>query len=144
MGVEENKAIVRRFIAEAFNEGNPEVFPALIARDYVMHVAGAQELHGPEAMRGFVTDFRTAFPDLHSTIEDQVAEGDQVATRFTSRGTQRGALNGMPPTGKAVTLTGTVIDRIVNGQYAETWFQADMLGMLQQLGVIPALEQASV
>jgi steroid delta-isomerase-like uncharacterized protein len=144
MGAEGNKAIVRRFITEAFNEGNSTVFAALNASSYVMHVAGAQELHGPAAMKDFVTGFRAAFPDLHSTVEDQVAEGDKVVTRWTSRGTHRGAFNGIPPTGKPITLTGIVIDRIANGQYAETWFQADMLGMLQQLGVIPAPEQATV
>jgi steroid delta-isomerase-like uncharacterized protein len=142
MGTEENKAIVRRFIKEAFNEGNPAVFDELNAGNYVMHVAGTPDLDGPDDMKHFVTSFRTAFPDLNSTIEDQIAEGDTVVTRWTSRGTHQGEFQGIPPTGKHVTLTGVVIDRIAHGKLAETWFHADTLGMMQQLGVIPAPEQA--
>lgn len=112
-----------------------------MASDYVLHFA--PEVRGPEGMKQFVTMYRTAFPDYACTIADQIAEGDKVVTRWTVRGTQRGELMGIPATGKQVTLPGVVIDRLANGQLAETWFQADVLGMLQQLGVVQAAAAAA-
>ncbi len=136
MGANENKAVVRRFIGQAFNAGDLAVIDELVASDYVLHFA--PEVRGPKGMKHFVTMYRTAFPDYACTVEDQIVEGDKVVTRWTVRGTQRGELMGIPPTGKQVTLPGVVIDRLANGQLAETWFQADVLGMLQQLGVVQA------
>lgn len=141
MGTQENKATVRSFIEETFNKGNLSAADQLIAEDYLVHGAGT-EVRGREGMKGFVTAFRTAFPDYHCAIEDQIAEGDRVATRWTVRGTQSGELMGVPPTGKRVTLPGIVIDRLADGRLVETWHQADVLGMLQQLGVVPTPEQA--
>jgi steroid delta-isomerase-like uncharacterized protein len=136
MGATENKAVVRRFIGQAFNEGDLAVIDELVARDYVLHLA--PEVRGPEGMRHFVTMYRTAFPDYTCTVDDQIAEADKVVTRWTVRGTQQGELMGIPPTGKQATLPGVVVDRIANGQLVETWLQADVLGMLQQLGVVQA------
>jgi steroid delta-isomerase-like uncharacterized protein len=132
----DNKATVRRFIGQAFNAGDLAVVDALVATDYVLHFT--PEVRGPLGMKQFITEYRTAFPDYACTIEDQVAEGDKVVTRWTVRGTQQGELMGIPPTGKQVTLPGVVIDRVSNGQLVETWIQADVLGMLQQLGVFQA------
>jgi steroid delta-isomerase-like uncharacterized protein len=133
----EHKAVVRRFIGQVFNAGDLAVIDELVARDYVLHAA--PEVRGPEGMQHFVTMYRTAFPDYACTVDDQIAEGDKVVTRWTARGTQQGELMGIPPTGKQVTLPGVVIDRIAaNGQLVETWLQADVLGMLQQLGVVQA------
>jgi steroid delta-isomerase-like uncharacterized protein len=140
MGPDDNKAIVRRFIEQAFNAGNLAVVDELVAGDYVNHLA-SNEVRGPEGMKQFVTTYRTAFPDYACTIDDQIAEGDKVVTRWTVRGTQRGELMGIPPTGKRITLPGVVIDRIANGKLAETWLHADVLEMMQQLGVIPEPEQ---
>ena len=137
----EHKAVVRRFIGQAFNAGDLAIIDELVARDYVLHVA--PEVRGPEGMKHFVTMYRTAFPDYACTIDDQIAEGDKVVTRWTARGTQQGELMGIPPSGKQVTLPGVVIDRIADGQLVETWLQADVLGMLQQLGVIPATAGAA-
>jgi predicted ester cyclase len=81
--------------------------------------------------------YRIAFPDLELTIEDQVAEGDEVVTRFTARGTHRGELMGIPPTGRKVVVTGISIDRLVNGKTVESWTNYDVLSMMQQLGIIP-------
>ncbi len=81
--------------------------------------------------------YRSAFPDLQATVEDQVAEGDKVASRFTFRGTHRGELAGIPPTGNQVEVTGIVISRIEGGKGAEDWSNYDALGMMQQLGVVP-------
>ena len=141
MGTAANKAIVRRFIEEVFNEGNLAAIAEVVDSGYIMHGPGPA-VSGQQGMQEFVTTYRTALPDYHCTIEDQVAEGDKVVTRWTVRGTQRGELDGIPPTGKPVTLAGIVIDRIANGRMAETWEQADVLGMLQQLGAIPAPAEA--
>ena len=85
----------------------------------------------------------TASPDLHITVEDQVAEGDKVVTRYTTRGTHQGPFMGIPPTGKHVTVTGIVITRFANCKEVEEWANADWLGLLQQLGVVPTPGQAS-
>ncbi len=82
-----------------------------------------------------------AFPDSQLPVEDQIAEGDKVVTRWTCRATHTGEFQGMPPTGKYTTMTGTTIFRIANGKLVEGWTNADMLGLLQQLGAIPAPEQ---
>lgn len=85
----------------------------------------------------------TAFPDARFTVEDLIAERDRVASRYTFRGTHQGDLMGIPPTGKQVTVTGIIVNRIVNGKSEEGWLNFDALGMLQQLGVAPASGQAS-
>jgi len=87
--------------------------------------------------------YRTAFPDVHFTIEDQIAEGDRVVTRWTARGTHQGPLVGIPPTSKQVTMSGIAIYRLVDGKIVEQWGVNDMLGLLQQLGVVPILGQSS-
>ncbi|HEY83312.1 MAG TPA: ester cyclase [Dehalococcoidia bacterium] len=86
---------------------------------------------------------RTGLPDFHSTIEDRIVEGDKVMTRFTVRGTQQGELMGIALTGRQVTLTGIAIHRISGGKIVENWLSMDMLGMLQQLGVVPPPGQLS-
>jgi steroid delta-isomerase-like uncharacterized protein len=88
-------------------------------------------------MHQTVTMFLSAFPDLHWTIEDAVAEGNKVVLRLTARGTHRGAFQGIPPTGKQVTVTGIIISRLADGKIAEEWANRDVLGLLQQLGVVP-------
>ena len=143
MGPEENKAIVRRLIEQAFNRGDLAVIDELVARDYVSHVTPT-EARGPAGLRAFVTMYRTAFPDYVCTVEDQVAEEDRVVTRWTARGTQRGELMGILPTDKPVILPGIVLDRLIDGQLVETWLQADVLGMLQQLGVMQLPEPTGV
>jgi steroid delta-isomerase-like uncharacterized protein len=90
----------------------------------------------------YVAALRDAFPDVHITIEDQVAEGDRVVTRWTARGTHTGAFQGIPPTGKRGSMTGIDINRFADGKVVECWTNADDLGLLQQLGVIPTPEIA--
>ena len=85
--------------------------------------------------------YRSAFPDVHMEIEDQIAEGDRVATRWVASGTHEGDLMGISPTGNRVTVAGTTIDRIADGQIAETWDNYDALGMMQQVGAIPSAEE---
>jgi steroid delta-isomerase-like uncharacterized protein len=141
MGTHENKATVRSFIEEAFNKGNLAAVDELIADDYVGHAAGT-EVRGREGMKGLVATYRAAFPDYRCTIEDQIAEADKVVTRWTARGTQQGELMGISPTGKRVSLPGVAVDRLADGRLVETWLEADVLGMLRQLGVVPAPERA--
>jgi steroid delta-isomerase-like uncharacterized protein len=136
----QNKAIVRRVLDEVWSQGQLAVVDELYAADFVSHQhshpVAPQDLRGREALKAFVREFREAFPDFSDSIEDQVAEGDQVVTRFTSVGTQRGPLMGLAPTHKQVRWVGISIDRIVGGQIAENWVSWDMLGMLQQLGAV--------
>src|SRR5262245_38371385 len=98
---QQNKAIVRRGFEELFNKGQLDVADEVFAKDYVGHdPALPKDLHGPQEFKKFVQMYRTAFPDLVCTIEDQLADGDKVVTRFTARGTHRGELMGIPPTGR--------------------------------------------
>ena len=88
-------------------------------------------------------EFRSAFPDFHVTIEDQIAEGDRVATRWTMRGTHEGEFRGISPTGKQITVTGIGIFRFSDGKVVESWDNFDQLGMMRQLGVIPSPEEST-
>lgn len=135
---EQNKAISRRVVEEAFNEAKLDVIDELIAPDFVNHdPADPVDARGPEGMKEFVRTYRSAFPDIRVTIEDQIAEGDKVVSRWTGRGTQQGELMGMPASGKQATVSGISIDRIEGGKIIESWNNWDTLGMLQQLGVVP-------
>jgi steroid delta-isomerase-like uncharacterized protein len=139
----ETKAIARRFLEEAFNSGNLGVVDELVAPEFVNHDAALPEpTVGIEAAKASINGYREAFPDLRLTIELQLAEGEFVTTRWSARGTHQGDLMGMAPTGKQATVTGITIDRIVDGRFVESWTNWDTLGLMQQLGVIPALATA--
>jgi steroid delta-isomerase-like uncharacterized protein len=139
MSVESNKAIMRRYFDEAWNQGKLDVLDELVAPTYVNHSPGMPGLPpGPQGLKPVFTLFLSAFPDLRYTIEDQVAEGDRVVTRYTMRGTHRGDFAGIAPTGRAVTVTGIQIERLENGQIMEHWRASDDLGLMQQLGRIPS------
>ncbi|HUU74912.1 MAG TPA: ester cyclase [Methanoregulaceae archaeon] len=143
MSAEEIKAILRREMEEVWNKGNLAVVDELVAKNFVLHDASQPtEVRGPDGLKQYVTAFRTAFPDLHITFEDQVAEGDNVATRITLRGTHKGELAGIPATGREVKITSISIDRLEAGKFVETHISSDTLGLLQQLGVIPPPGQA--
>ena len=98
---------------------------------------------GPAGTKQLVTVYRNAFPNLHFTIDEQIAEGVKVVTRWTGHGTHKGELLGIPATDKSSTVTGISVDRIVNGKIAESWGIFDQFGMMQQLGVIPTPELAA-
>lgn len=137
MSAEENKALARRVIEQMFNEGNLEVADELLAPGYVDHDPSLpQDVHGPEGFKQYVGMYRAAFPDLHVQIDDQLAEGDRVATRWTGTGTHNGELAGITPTGKPVTLPGMEIVRIANGKLIEGWEGYDSGTLLRQLGVM--------
>jgi steroid delta-isomerase-like uncharacterized protein len=141
VSAEENRALIRRFVEEAFNRGNLEVVDEIYAPDHAGHTAGVPEqTPGPEGVKGFVGLYRSAFPDLHTTVEDMLTEGDKVTYRWTAVGTHQGDLLGIEPSGNRVELTGITIERIEGGRIAETWNNFDQLGMLRQIGAIPAPE----
>jgi len=135
---EENKAVARRAFEEHFNTGNFDLAQEIFAADYVNHDPSLPRSgSGPEAANQAVRLYREAFPDAQITVEDQVAEGDKVATRWSARGTHQGELLGVGPTGNQVQITGISISRIEDGRIAEDWIDYDALGMMQQIGAIP-------
>ena len=143
MSADANKEIVRRLGVEPW-EGNIGVIDELVTPDYVGHdPSQPEDMRGPEGVKQFVTTYLTAFPDGRITIDEQLAEGDLVASHWTGRGTQQGDLMGIPPTGKQVTVTGITISRVKDGKVVEEWTNWDTLGLLQQLGVVPELAGAT-
>jgi steroid delta-isomerase-like uncharacterized protein len=140
---EANKALAHRVTDEVWNQGNTAAIDELFTATAVTHGrTAAEDIQGADGFKQYVTRLRTAFPDLHLTVEDQIAERDKVANRFTMHGTQKGDLqmgpdSAIPPTGKEVTITGIVINRMENGKIAETWVNVDQLALLQQLGLFP-------
>jgi predicted ester cyclase len=139
---EENKALFRRTYEELLNEGNLSIADELVAPDFINHEAPPGRNRGPESLRGLATMLRTAFPDLHFTIEELVAEGDIVAGRLIMSGTHEGPLMGMPPTGRSVRQDHLHFVRFRDGKAVEHWGVRDELGMMQQLGTIPTTEQS--
>ena len=120
-----------------FNKGNLDVADEHIAPDYENHdPAMPADIHGPEGFKDYVSMYRSAFPDLHIEIEDQIAEGDKVATRWTGTGTHEGELAGIAPTHNHVTLPGMEIVRISEGKLVEGWEGYDSMTMMRQLGVM--------
>ena len=141
MSAEENKALVRRFVEEFWNEGNMSAADELMAVDAQIHMPTG-EVVNIDGLKGFAGTFRGSFPDWHSTFEELIAEGDRVAERWTGRGTHRGELQGIPPTGKRVEVPGSVFYRIIGGKIVEFRGQLDMMSLMQQLGAVRGPEQA--
>ncbi|MBI3287464.1 MAG: ester cyclase [Chloroflexi bacterium] len=137
MGAQENKDRFRRAFEALFNEGNLAVADELFDPNFLGH-APPNPIRGPQGLKQTVDMYRKALPDLHLTIEDQIAQGDRLANRWTARGTHRGELMGIPPTGKPVTLTGITINRWAGGKIVEGWTEINLMGVMQQLGVVPA------
>lgn len=136
MSVEENKTRVRQ-IYEAISKGDLMALDHLLTADFVDHNPDPGQAPGLEGVKQGFAMFRTAFPDFQITLEDMIAEGDKVATRVTGRGTHKGEFQGIPPTGKQVTVAGIDIIRCAGGKCVERWGAFDNLGMMQQLGVVP-------
>ena len=137
MSAEENKALARRVIEEMFNKGNLALADELIAPEYVDHdPAMPEDIRGPEGFKQYVGAYRSAFSDLHVGIEDQIAEGDKVVTRWTGTGTHDGEFASIAPTGNRVTLPGMEIVRISGGKLVEGWEGYDSMNLMRQLGVV--------
>ena len=144
MSIEQNKATARRWFLDIITQGKLAVADEIFAPDHITHDPHSPPggwPNGPESLKKIAGPFHAGFPDLDVTIEDQIAEGDKVVTRWTARGTNSAPLHGMPPTGKAVRVTGANVARLAGGKIVESWFNFDMLTLLRQLGAIPTPEQ---
>ena len=137
---EENKALARRFYEEVWNGQNLDAIDELVAADVVIHSAPPGLPEGAAGVKALIGMYLSAFPDMKMTVEDIIATGDRVVTRWAATGTHQGVLMGVPPTGKHVTATGIGIDRVSGGRVVETWGEFDALGVMQQLGVVPTPE----
>jgi steroid delta-isomerase-like uncharacterized protein len=144
MSAQENKDLARRFMDEVWNKGNLDFVDEVTAPNFLSHDPASPEDvgGGVEGVRRFVEMYRSAFPDAQMSVEDVIAEGDKVVTRWTVRATHQGELMGIPPSGNRVEVMGISIDRIESGKFVETWSNYDVLGMMQQIGAVPSAEQA--
>ena len=137
---EGNKFVIRRSFEELWNKGNLSLADDLFTPNYAHHDPSTPDFgRGPESEKKRAALYRTAFPDLQLTIEDIIAEGQTVMARWSCRGTHKGDLSGIAPTGKQFTISGVSIARIAGGKMAEGWINWDALGLMQQLGVVPEL-----
>lgn len=139
MSIEEQKALVRRWI-EALNQKDLAGFDALCVPNFAHH-SPSTTIRDLDAYRQALAGEFAAFPDMQFTVDELIAEGDIVVARLTAHGSHQGNLGGIPPTGKQATIVGVAIYRIAAGKLAEQWEYFDNLGLLQQLGVIPAMGQ---
>ncbi len=138
MTTDQNKALVRRFFEEVFNKQDQHAATEIIAPAFVAHhPAFPDGIRGPQGIMQMTGMFHTAFPDLHYSPLDLVAEGDKVAVRWSAQGTHQGPFQGFPATGKHVTITGIDIFRLGENRLEEAWVNSDFLGLMQQLGMIP-------
>jgi steroid delta-isomerase-like uncharacterized protein len=137
MSTEDNKAIVRRFFQEGPSKGNLAAAGELLSPNFSLHTP-LPSAPGIQGVKEIITACRAAFEHLDVTVEDMVAEGDKVAARFTACGTHKGSFMNLPPTGKHITMTGIEIFRIEDGKIAELWGEANLLGLMVQLGIAPS------
>ena len=140
---EENKALTRRswlIVSEGSLETLGDVLQEVYADDIVMHEPD-EDVRGIEGLKQFVSMIRSALPDLRITLEDDIAEGNKVVSRWGAQGTHQGELMGIAPTGNEVAITGITIHRIANGKIVEEWENWDALGLMQQIGAVASPEQ---
>lgn len=146
MSAEDNLATLRRLFEEAWNKGNVNVLDEVLAPNYVEHdPATPGGIANRDQSKQSISMYRAAFPDLHFTLNELYAAGDnRVIARFTATGTNTGPLMGMPATGKQSTVTGMVLAQYENGKGISAYVNWDTLGMMQQLGLIPTAPQAAI
>jgi len=133
-----NKQTILAFIEDVLNQGRFERMTDLVKEDFIELDPLPGQQKGREGLKAVLMQFRSAFPDIHWAVYEQIAEGDKVVTRFTWTGTHRGTFLGIPATGRRVEVKGVVIDRLETGKMSDSRILMDTLGMMQQLGVIPA------
>jgi steroid delta-isomerase-like uncharacterized protein len=141
MSAQENKERARRLMEEAFGQGKVEVIDEVLDPSFVIYDPNSEsgEIRGAETIKGEIEYFRNAVPDLTYTVEDQVAEGDKVVSRYTFTGTHQGEFFGVPGTGNRIEVTGIQIDRFdESGKMVEEWDAYDLLGAMRQIGAVPA------
>ena len=139
----ENKKIIRRVFDELYNQGNLDVADEIYSAEYIWHNVSGPDVHGAEGMKEHVALVRSGFPDIKITAEDMIAEGDKVVTRWKIVATHKGEFEGIPPSDVQVKFTGILISRIADGKVVEDWENSDVLGLMQQLGVIPTPGKSS-
>jgi steroid delta-isomerase-like uncharacterized protein len=132
---EQNMYVLRRVIEEGFGQGNLAALDEVVAPDYIEHQSGLPPTR--EGLKAVITELRRIFPDLTFTVEDMTADGDKVWGLFRARGTQRGAMMGLPPTGKTMEITVIDIIRVQDGKLVEHWGVPDRFSQLEQLGLLP-------
>ncbi len=137
MASEQNKSFIRHFVDEVINKKNLAATDTLVAGDFLEHVPLPGQGPGREGLKDAIGLFLDAFPDIHWSLDEQIAERDKVVSRFTWTGTHRGPFLGIPPTGRKVTVWGVVIDVVRGGELAESRILMDTPGLMQQLGAIP-------
>ena len=135
--ISSNTALVSRIWNEIWNQGDLEASEAVFSREYVGHLPMMQ-VHGPQEFMQLVRIYRQAYPDVHVSVEDVFGERDRIVVRWTSRGTHLGEMMGIPPSGHTIEVMGISIFRIEAGKVVEEWEGFDTLGMMQQIGAIPA------
>ena len=137
MSVEENKAIVRKYLDEAWNKRNVGILDELMADNYARYLPGQDKPLDREGQKQRIAGFHRAMPNLVFLVDDLFAEGDRVVFRVMIRGTHQGTFMGVAPTGKEITVTAIDIARLENGKIVDHWGQMDMLGLMRQLGLVP-------
>ena len=142
MSTEQNKATARRWFLDIITQGQLAVADEIFAANHIIHDPHAPPTgwpNGPEGLKMVASVFGGGFADWNIPIEDQIAEGDKVATRWSASALHTGSVLGIPPTGKTVRVTGVNVTRFAEGKIVESWFNFDMLSLLQQIGAIPTL-----
>lgn len=136
---QENEAVVRRAFDE-IAQGKLEVADEIIAPEFVRHDLGANfpDVTGPEGVKRLMAALRAAFPDIETTFDDVISDGDRVVVRFTARATHKGLFQSIAPTGRRVEWAGINVYRVVDGKIRETWQLADSLGLMRQIGAVPS------
>ncbi len=144
--LEHRKAVVRRWIHEVWDNGNMAIFDEFGDPDYVYTAPGIGPLRGKAQLAKFLQDFRPAIPDRHNTIDEQIAEGDTVVTRGTTRGTHKGMWNGLHPTGRPIEVPWIMITRFRGDKILEEYEVYDSLTMMEQMGAVKRIDvpQATV
>ena len=137
MPTDRSDSLIRRIFEQAFNQGDLAVVDEVLTPDHFAHTAFGGAPNGPQGLKWLIAMFRTAFPDLHCTVEDEIWDGDQFAAHWTLRGTHKGSFLGNPPTGRPVVVQGIIFARTENGRLVEDWTLVDQLDILQQLGLVP-------
>jgi steroid delta-isomerase-like uncharacterized protein len=138
MSTVENKNVISMFIEDVLNQGRLERADDLVVEDFVELDPLPGQSPGREGLKQVIREMRTSFPDMHWKAEEMISEGEKVSTRFTWTGTQRGPFLGIPATGRTIAVKGVVIDRLIAGKMVDSRILMDTLGMMQQLGAIPA------
>lgn len=135
--IKQTDSLIHRIFEKAFNQGNQSVVDEFLSSGYLAHNSFGGAPNGPQGLKWLIAMFRTTFPDLQCSVEDEISAGNQFAAHWTLRGTHKGSFLGNPPTGRSVLVHAIIFARAENGRMVEDWTLIDQLGILQQLGIVP-------